>query len=119
MRAYRGRSRVTACSTAAAIRSGRLCSSGGSGCTSTGHARRAATSATWRAMAPHATTAVRTSPGRTRDSPGGTRNSPGSGREGEAVDEAVVEVGAIGELDVVHLLQERLRRGPLAQRQER
>ena len=47
--------RAPASSTAAAIRSGRLCSSGGRGCTSTGQPRRAATSATCRAIAPQAT----------------------------------------------------------------
>ena len=41
-------------------------------------------------MAPQATTATRGD----------------SDREGELVDEAVVEVGAVGELDVVHLLQQ-------------
>src|SRR4051812_34603315 len=106
------------------MRSGRLCSSGGSGWTSTGQPRRAATSATWRAIAPHATTATVTShpfgslrtPSTGCEEAEGVRSRPGSAGEGEAVDEPVVEVGAVGELDVVHLLQQRLGRGPLAHR---
>ena len=37
----------------------------------------------------------------------------------ELVDEAVVEVGAVGELDIRHLLQQRLGAGALAQREQR
>src|SRR5437764_906848 len=97
------------------MRSGRLCSSGGSGWTSTGQLRRSATSATCRAIAPHATTATRCA---ASSHPFGAPRTPSTGceetegvrsagsGEGEAVDEAVVEVGAVGEFDVVHLLQE-------------
>src|SRR6187455_2297124 len=86
------------------MRSGRLCSSGGSGWTSTGQLRRSATSATCRAIAPHATTATR---------------RRGSGGEGEAVDEAVVEIGAVGEFDVMHLLQQGLGGGAFPHGQQR
>src|SRR5829696_9730691 len=79
---------------------GWLCSRGGSGCTTTGQPRRAAISAAGWLRAPQATRAS------------------GRGSEPELVDEPVVEVGAVGELDIGHLLQQRLRTRTLADREQ-
>ena len=54
----------------------------------------------WVAMAPQATT-----PNRSVVGVGGVAASSVVDREGELVDEAVVEVGAVGEFDVLHLLE--------------
>ena len=72
-----------------AIRSGRLCSSGGSGRTSTSQPRR-------RAIASHVE----------RERAAGD-DRPASYREPQLVDEQVVEVGAAGELDVLDLVDDR------------
>ena len=55
--------RAASASRAGAIRSGRLCSSGGSGWTSSSRPFRAAMAFTWRASAPQASTATRLIPG--------------------------------------------------------
>src|SRR5262249_61181239 len=78
---------------------GRLCSTAGSGRTVAGQPRRATISLTCPASAPQATTSI--------------------GREGQLPDEAVVEVGVIGELDIPHLLEQRQGAGPLAQAEQR
>src|SRR5688500_7470827 len=106
MEAYVGASVSANRRTSPAICCGWLCSSGGSGCTSTGQPCRATIPAAGWAMAPQAMSAVRWS------TPASDRGEP------ELLDELVVEVGAVGELDIGHLLQQRLRAGPLADRQQ-
>src|SRR5918999_360686 len=87
--------------TSSAIRCGWLCSSGGSGCTTTGHSGRATSSAAGCASAPQAISAICL-----------------SATERELLDESVVEVGAITELDILHLLEQRVGAGSLAHRQQ-
>src|SRR5687768_1887617 len=99
-RPYDSASRPASVRTSSAIRPGWLCSRGGSGCTSTGQPRRSTTAAAGWAMAPQATSATR------------------SGPERQLLDEGVVEVGAVGELDILHLLQQRQRAGPFAHGQQ-
>src|ERR687892_2676736 len=97
-------SSASACaSTSAAIRSGWLCSSGGSGCTSAAHPRRDTIAAIDWASAPHAMIVA--------------RDSSAAAREGQLLDETVVEVSTVGELDIVHLLQQRPGAGPLLHRE--
>src|SRR5690348_12547688 len=98
MSSYDADSSSASARTSPAICCGWLCSSGGSVWTATGQPRRVTTSATGWAMAPQAMTAVLA--------------------EGELLDEAVVELGAVGELDIGHLLQQRLRARPLPDRQQ-
>jgi hypothetical protein len=66
------------------IFSGRLWRRAGSGRTTSGQLRRVAICLMWAAKAPQAMTSI----------------------EPELVDEAVVEVGAVGEFDIFHLLKE-------------
>src|SRR5918999_1425664 len=87
--------------TSSAIRCGWLCSSGGSGCTTTGHSCRATSSAAGCESAPQAISAICR-----------------SATERELLDESVVEVGAITELDILHLLQQCVGAGALAERQQ-
>src|SRR4051812_19594465 len=102
--------------TSSAISWGWLCSSGGSGCTSTGQPRRSTIVAAGWARGPPATRAGRAA-GWAR-APQATSAVRGSAAEAELVDEEVVEVGAVGELDIGHLLQQGLRAGPLADREQ-
>src|ERR1700759_3366257 len=73
------------------IFSGRLWRRAGSGRTTSGQPRRAAISLMCEARAPQAMTSTALL---------------ARGGEGELVDEPVVEVGAVGELDIPHLLEE-------------
>src|SRR5215218_1252897 len=88
------------------MRWGWLCSSGGSGWTSTGQPTRPTSSAQGWAIAPQAMSA--STPCR----------DPWSDREREEVDEPVVEVGAVGELDIAHLLEQRSGAGALLHAQQ-
>src|SRR5712691_8191694 len=129
------------------MRSGRLWSSGGTGRTSRSQPRRRAIRLIWSAKAPQATIAVLT--GRpvacewggfqgNREVPrakqpleeGGSWGKHGfphgsepkasdSSREGQLVDEQIVEVGSAGELDVVDLVEHRTRRMAFRHRQRR
>src|SRR5215469_12384912 len=76
---------------------GRLWRLAGSGRTTSGQPRREAISLMWAARAPQAMTSI----------------------EPELVDEAVVEVGAVGELDIFHLLEEGQGGGALADGEQR
>ena len=84
-------------STAGAICSGRLCSSGGSGWMSTAQPCRSQIMEMSTLSAPHAMIATR---------------SPSDG-EGELIDESVVEVGAIGQFQVLDLADQGSRTMPL------
>src|SRR4051794_40062523 len=110
MRSYAGVSRSTSARTCGAISRGLLCSNGGNGWTSRGQPVAAAIKAAGWASAPQATSATR--PDRAASSRGS------SGTEGELLDEAVVEVAAVGELDIGHLLQQRRRTRALTDGQQ-
>src|ERR1039458_9276847 len=97
-------------STAGAILPGWLCSSDGRQCSSTGQPRRAAMSRTWPPSAPHAITA-RAGEGLVTGT--GCGSGAVSGRERQLLDEGVVEVRAVGELHILHLLDQRQGTGPL------
>src|SRR5438034_5248326 len=99
---------------------GRLCSTAGSGVTAAGQPRRATISRTCPASAPQATISTvgeLCSPGGTTVLAAGGTPSPrtplATPREGQLIDEAVVEVGAVGQLDIPHLLQQRQAASPL------
>src|ERR1700759_2903234 len=81
------------------IFSGRLWRRAGSGRTTSGQPRRAAISLMWAARAPQAMTS-------TAPLAFGAMVPTDPPLEGELVDEPVVEVGAVGELDIPHLLEE-------------
>src|SRR6266700_7482410 len=104
---------------------GRLCSTAGSDRTATGQPRRATIARTCPASAPQATISSRRerlcssalTPRERLCSSGGT--PPLTPRKRQLLDEAVVEVGAVGELDIPHLLEQRQAAGPLAQAEQR
>src|ERR1700733_7082361 len=116
------KARATARSASKMIFCGRLCKIAGRDRTVTGHPRRATISRTCPASAPQA----RISTGGALLA-GGALCSPGTPqtpvaltpREIELVDEAVVEVGTVGELDIPHLLQQGQAARPLAQAEQR
>src|SRR2546423_8633231 len=93
------RAETTARSAAVTIVCGRLCSTAGSGVTAAGQPRRPTISRTCPASAPQATIS--------------------KGGERKLLDETVVEVGAVRELDIPHLLQQRQAAGPLPQAEQR
>src|SRR5579871_6940349 len=88
-----------------AILAGRLCSSAGRQCSSARQPRRARISRRCPPRAPQALTT--------------TGAAGGSAGERQLRDETVVEVGAVGQLDIPHLLKQRQPGGPLAQREQR
>src|SRR5580704_19403673 len=101
---------------------GRLCSTAGRDRTATGHPRRSTMERTCPARAPQARTSTGGAP-----LAGGTLRSLGTPqtpvaltpREIELLDETVVEVGAVGELDIPYLLQQGQAARPLAQAEQR
>src|SRR5690349_23351708 len=109
---------------------GRLCRAAGSGRTARFQPRRAAISRMWPARAPQATTSTSSSAFQgagcgsgppitgSLPQPSGPAPGPAARSEVELVDEAVVEVAAVAELDIVHLLEEGQGGGPVTDRQE-
>src|ERR1035441_1396558 len=91
-------------STRGAIPWGRLCNRAGMRWVSTSQPRR---STIWRIGGPSAPQAMMAVLVVT------------SVREGQLVDESVVEVGSVGELDVLHLVEQGHRAGPLAHAEQR
>src|SRR5271156_5782360 len=106
------RARTTYRSAKIMIFCGRLCRTAGRDRTATGQPRRATISRTCPARAPQARRSTRGA----LLAGGGAPLPP---REIELGDEAVVEVGAVGELDISHLLQQGQAARPLAQAEQR
>src|SRR5580700_12002232 len=103
------RARTTYRSAKIVIFCGRLCRTAGRDRTATGQPRRSTMDRTCPARAPQARTSTLCLPGGTLCSLGTPQTpvalTPRWG-EVELRDEAVVEVGAVGELDIPHLLQQ-------------